>query len=338
MKPIILPKYLDLKSSLEFGEKLNSSKGNTDYLFDFSPLKYIGPFGLVYISSCIEDLCNRCPNNEPEGTGYENLGYPAHMGFFKIFDLDHGNSPGQAKGSDRYIPITILDALEIRRESASSGIAIGSIIEKESQRLATVLSQEVEGDVYETLAYSMREILRNAVEHSHSNSVRFCAQYFPKQDRVEVVILDKGRGIKKSFERNPYINPQSHKEAINYSLMPGVSGTAFKGSKINARKDDWKNSGYGLYMTTRICRLGGDFFIGSYDSGILLHTGRKKYLKLSHNGTLLRLTIKPSQATNLRSRLLQFSNEGKVIASQIQGTVLTPSSASHMLTMDYLEE
>ncbi|MFC5049138.1 ATP-binding protein [Rubritalea spongiae] len=257
------------------------------------------------------------------------------MGFFKIFDLDHGNDPGAANGANRYIPITILDANAIRRESAQTGDAIGQIVEEKSQQITAVLTQEVDGDLHDTLAYAIREILRNAVEHSHSDCVRFCAQLYPRMDRVEVVILDKGRGILPSFAMNPFVDPSTDREAINISLMPGVSGTAFKGSKINTRTDDWKNSGYGLYMTNRICRMGGDFFIGSNSAGVLLEDGKKIDYRFHHQGTLLRLTIKPSRVANLKSRLLEFSEQGKASATRLRGTVLHPSTASHMLTVDY---
>ena len=337
MKTITVPNRLNLARALEFGARLNQLPGGVDYNFDFSKLRFVGPLGLVYISSCIEDLCERCPDNEPNGEGFEQQSYAAHMGFFKIFDLDFGNSPGQAAGSNRYIPITILDGHQVRRDSAASGEAIGSIIEKESQRVAAVLCQEVDGDIHDTLAFAIREILRNAVEHSHSQTVRYCAQFYPTQDRVEVVILDKGRGIKESFVKNPFIQPDTHRNALNYALLPGVSGTAFKGSKINSRKDEWKNSGYGLYMTNKICRSGGDFFIASGNSGILLEQSKKSDFSISHAGTLLRLTIRPSRVANLNSRLLAFSEDGKIQAAKIKGTVVTPSTASQMLTLDYRE-
>lgn len=337
MVEVNFPSSLNLQNSLKFGSYINSLAGGVDYAFDFGALRYIGPLGLVYISSCIEELGLRCSDNEPTGFNFEHLRYPAHMGFFQVFDLDHGNLPGEGESTSRCIPITVLNAQEIRAESAGTGTAIGSIVEVESKRLASVLIQEAEGDLLDTVAYSIREILRNAVEHSHTKTVRYCAQYYPGGDTVEVAILDKGRGILESFKNNPYVEPSSHREAINFSLLPGVSGTAFKGSKINTRKDDWKNSGYGLYMTNRICRLGGDFFIGSQDSGVSLKEAGKEYHKVSHNGTMLRLTIRASEVSNLTSRLLGFSEEGKVWASRLRGTVLTPSSASHMLTVDYQE-
>ena len=118
--------------------------------------------------------------------------------------------------------------------------------------------------------------------------------------------------------------------------MPGVSGTAFKGSK-KLRDDMWQNSGYGLYMSSRVCRMGGSFFIGSHDDGLFLSSwsaapSGKVYHKFGFAGTCVRLIIKPSQVSNLSSRLNQFSLEGRAIAERHAGTVLEASTASQMVT------
>ncbi|WP_092949868.1 hypothetical protein [Roseateles sp. YR242] len=52
--------------------------------------------------------------------------YAAHMGFFRSFDLAYGNAPGQAKGSENYLPITIFDSREVEREAFEQGIEVGN--------------------------------------------------------------------------------------------------------------------------------------------------------------------------------------------------------------------
>lgn len=88
------------------------------------------------------------------------------------------------------------------------------------------LAQRVEGDLHDTLAFCIREILRNAVEHSHTEKVRFAAQYWPTLDRVEFAVLDHSRGIRAALGPNPHVNPKNDREALNLALMPGVSGTS----------------------------------------------------------------------------------------------------------------
>lgn len=338
LKPFYFRSSLDLRESLETAQALRAIVSGQPTTFDFSQIRFVGPFGMVYLSTCIEDTVKRLGPGNAFAKGHKNQNYLVHMGFFRAFGLAHGNLPGQATCNSRYVPITDLDALEIRKESAQSGIPIGALLEEKAQQIAAVLSQQVGGDFHDTLAFAIREILRNAVGHSHSLVVRYCAQYWPSLNRVEVAILDHGRGIQSSLSQNPYIESSSDREAINHSLMPGVSGTAFKGSKIN-RKDIWGNSGYGLCVTSRICRLGGDFFIGSHSSSLRLSSSpqkkEKEYLPFGFDGTALRLTIRPSEAANLQSRLKQFSLEGAKAAAQIRGTVLKASTTSQMLTSDF---
>lgn len=313
---------------------LQSLEPGIDYTFDFSSIKFTGPFGLVYVATCMEDAAIRLQPCRLRARGHLTHGYLSHMGFFRTFGLNHGNLPGEAKGSFHYHPITEIDCLEIKRESAQSGVAIGELVEGRSQKLAEVLSHRKSGDVHDTLAFCIREILRNAVEHSHSKHLRFAAQYWPTRDRVELAVLDHGRGIKEALSTNPFIKPKTDREALNYALLPGVSGTAFKGSRIN-RKDVWGNSGFGLYMTNRICRMGGDFFIGSRDASVFLSPAKKDYFGFRFDGTVLRLAIKPSRVRNLKDRLREFSAEGSRIAAQMYGSVINASAASQMVTSDF---
>lgn len=123
-------------------------------------------------------------------------------------------------------------------------------------------------------------------------------------------------------------------DAIHAALLPSVSGKMFKGIKVR-KNDVWQNSGYGLYMTSRLCRHGGNFFIGSGDSSFQLQGQNKTYFNFSHKGTIIRLVMRPSQIGTLNEKLLQFSKEGKEIAKGIKGTKLLASKASQMLTNDF---
>lgn len=339
MKTIVFPSGVGLEASLEISKVISELPSGTEVLFDFSKVRWIGPFGMILISTCIEDAGRRLGPGSCYATGHEGQSYLAHMGFFRAFGLNHGNRPGQAKGSSTYRPITDFDCTPYYQMAVQGGVALGELMEEEAKRMSSVLVQNVEGDLFDTLSFAIREMLRNALEHSQTKVIRVCAQYWPANDQVEVAILDHGRGIKASLSRNPFIKCQTDKDALNYALMPGVSGTAYKGSK-RMRDDMWQNSGYGLYMTSRICRLGGSFFIGSHADGLLLSAddsapNGKKYFKFGFAGTCVRLIIKPSRLSNLSSRLKQFSLEGRLLAEKISGTVLEPSTASQMVTSDY---
>jgi hypothetical protein len=120
--------------------------------------------------------------------------------------------------------------------------------------------------------------------------------------------------------------------------MPAVSGKAFKGAPRQNVAKHWKNSGFGLYMTSRLCRNGGNFFIASGDSGVLLTTGSggKRVFATSFSGTAIRMTIRTDQVANLNDVLRRYREEGFEIQKKYQEIVdIDPSSASLMLSHDF---
>ena len=164
------------------------------------------------------------------------------------------------------------------------------------------------------------------------------AHYFPTKGRTEVAILDRGIGLRASLSPNPHVDATTDKSAINYALMPAVSGKAFKGAKRLAKRGPWTNSGFGLYMTSRICRNGGNFFIASGETGMLLTTGKegKRYIPTTLSGTAVRLIIKTENLDSLRDSLAKFRDDGFEIQQKYREIVrIDPSSASLMLSQDF---
>ncbi len=291
---------------------------------------------MLLISSEFRKLARR--ENAPTFvcSNFEHMTYAAHMGFFKSFGIEHGNAPGEAPGSARYLPITVFEIEDVEREAALKGIEVGNQIESTSQRLSAMLCGSEEGPLFDTLTYSIREIMRNAVEHSRAERFGICAQHWPSKHRVEVAILDRGIGIRNTLSRNPHIDVSDDKKALNFALMPAVSGKAFKGSKVR-RRGNWTNSGFGLYMTNRICRNGGNFFIASGDAGMLLTKGEgKRYFGCGLDGTAVRMVIDTSQLPQLRDSLHRYKEEGFEFQRKYKEIVdIDPSSASLMLSEDF---
>jgi hypothetical protein len=257
------------------------------------------------------------------------------MGFFQAMGLDYGKAPGQARGSSRYLPLTIINCAELRNQAEMAAAEVGDIVEVKSRHLSSMLCGESEGIVFDTLTYSVREMMRNVVEHSEADQFGLCAQYWPSKNRVEVAIIDRGIGLRESLRGNPHLDASDDKKAINYALMPAVSGKAFKGSRIR-QKGHWANSGFGLYMTSRICRNGGNFFACSGQTGMMLTAKAKKYFDCHFKGTAVRLVVKTDQLANLRNALETYRREGYEIQSKYKEIVrIDPSSASLMLSEDF---
>jgi len=106
----------------------------------------------------------------------------------------------------------------------------------------------------------------------------------------------------------------------------------FRGKRSNPY-DFWENSGYGLYMTSKLCGNGGSFFISSGESGLLLEGGNKKFFELCHHGTILRLKLDTSKLVPISNALRKYKEEGEAIARELKlGGNVSASKASSVVS------
>ncbi|KAB7683161.1 hypothetical protein GBN23_02995 [Plesiomonas shigelloides] len=311
--------------------------GAQEVLIDFSSMGRIEPFAMVYVAKHIRDFNRKNKTTIVKCTGHKNKGYAANMAFFRAFGLKHGREPNCKDGNESFVPFTILRIQTIVDEASKEWKDAQDIIEKRSEHLAKILSREEDGKLVDALTFSIREIMRNVFEHSQSRSIEYCAQYWPTYHKVEIAIVDNGIGLRNSLSANPFIQVQCDSDAIQQALMPAISSKNFKGARIN-RNDPWHNSGFGLYMISRICRLGGNFLICSGDHGISLSEHGKQHIELGHriHGTAVRMVLNTSKLTDLSQMLSKFRDEGYEIAKEIKGVgMYTASAASQMLSRDF---
>lgn len=331
-----IPQNLSLYNALNFCNRLWDLEDSEEYTFDFVNLGHVEPFTMAYVANELKRFRETKPLSSFTALNHQNKSYAAHMGFFRAFGLKFGNEPGQAAGSSTYIPLTIINVSDLQREAADSYNHIGNVIEAKSERIAKLLTRQNGGDLVDTLTFSIREILRNVVEHSESEVIEYCAQYWPRKNLVEFAVLDIGNGIMQGLSSNPYLKIKSERDALHLAIFPGVSGKMYKGVK-KRKNDEWQNSGFGLYMTSRICRNGGNFFIASNDKSIFLDGKSKKDLQCKYQGTALRLRIDTSKISTYSEMLSKYRNEGYAAAKKFAGKddAIEPSTASTMLARDF---
>lgn len=327
---IPVPKNLGFNQTLAFLDIIRAQPRDKKLVFDFENLSYISPFGLIMISAFVEILVKRCTSGSVYVKNHKHLSYQSHMGFFKAFGVDFGNAPGEAKGSGTHIPITIQNVTTIHKNAVLGGMPIGQVVHDHTNKLAKVLAHADEGDLVDTFTYSLQEIVRNVAEHSESKIVEYCAQYWPTQDRAELAILDRGIGICATLKNNPHLVIEDEQHAINLSLLPGISGKNYKGSKQKIT-GNWQNSGYGLYMTSCMCRSGGEFFIGSRGASVLLKEETQTHLPFNFSGTVVRMVFKPSAIGKVKETLAAYNAQGTEISKSIKGKAISASLASQML-------
>lgn len=332
-----IPQNLSLVNALNFCNRLWDLEYSDEYAFDFINLGRVEPFTMAYVANELKRFRKTRPESRFTALNHQNKSYAAHMGFFKAFGLNFGNEPGEASGSSTYLPLTILNVRDLKQEAVDSYDNVGNVIEAKSELIAKILTRKESGDLVDTLTFSIREIIRNVVEHSGSEIIEYCAQYWPTKNLVELAVLDTGDGIMHGLSTNPYLSISNERDALHLAMLPGVSGKMYKGVK-KRKNDEWQNSGFGLYMTSRICRNGGDFFIASNNKSIFLDSKSKSDLECKYKGTALRLRIDTSNIYSYSEMLARYRNEGYISAKKFSGKdAIEPSIASTMLARDFQE-
>lgn len=337
MPVINYPSTCDVKAIFEFCNEIEKYCGENQVVIDFSNMGRIEPFTMVYAAKYIRDFNRRNSDTVVSCIGHKTKVYAANMAFFRAFGLKHGREPNCVEGNDRFVPFTILRIQTIVNEASKEFEAEQQIIERRSAHMAEILSQQNSGNLVDALTFSIREIMRNVYEHSKSKRIEYCAQYWPYYGKVEIAIIDNGIGLKVSLQDNPHIQIENHCDAIQQALMPAISSKNYKNAIIDT-SDPWHNSGFGLYMINRICRLGGSFLICSGDHAIKLDEGGKEHIDLPHicRGTAVRMVLNTSKLTELSSMLAKFRSDGYEIAKQIKGVgMYEASAASQMLSRDF---
>jgi hypothetical protein len=297
-----------------------------EYKFDFAEVKFVTPTWLILVGSALRRFRGHHPQAHRRAINYRHMGYAAHMGFFQYFGVQFGLKPAEAGGSDSYVPITEVSVCDLKSRAAKNFAAAGDVIEEESRRLSLILTLGEDGDLTDTLTYSIREIVRNVVEHSGAKGYTFAAQYWPSLQRAEIVVSDPGCGILQSLRENPKLSIVNETDAIKLATLPGISSKSWR---RQSRSDAWANSGYGLFMTQRLCGLGGEFGLMSGNAALRVNRAGFEISETLAPGTTVVMGLDTSQLGNLANRLREFRDEGRIIARQIAGADdFGPSAAS----------
>lgn len=337
MAIINYPDTCNVNAIFKFCSEVEKNSGSNELVINFSSMSRIEPFTMVYISKVIRDFNKNNVNTSVKCRGFKDKKYAANMAFFRSFGLKHGREPNCTEGSERFVPYTILRVQTIVDEASQEWEVEQNIIERRSEKLAQILAQQETSDLVDALTFSIREIMRNVYEHSQSKSIEYCAQYWPYYNKVEIAISDNGIGLKNSLKVNPFIQVKSDSDAIQQALMPAISSKNYKGARVDTN-DPWHNSGFGLYMINRICRLGGSFLICSGNHAIKLCEDGKEHIKLEHNynGTAVRMVLNTNKLETLGVMLSKFRKEGYEVAKKIKGVgIYEASAASQMLSRDF---
>lgn len=332
--------YLTAPAALDFARQLNCADIGEEVEFSAN-LKWVEPFGALLTATAIKQLRDK-HKEIPFRLQYHDTdagSYAAHIGYFKSISnkIEIGNQPGEAKGSENYIPITALDLSKIQMDCSPDGriLEIGDAIEIKAKSLAKVLCRDSE-EMILLMTYLIREMIRNIPEHADTMTAWICGQYWPAKQKAEIAIVDEGIGIRSSLRKNQahsaYI--QTDEDAILCAVKPGIS-QAFIPSRQNRSSDVWANSGFGLYMVSEICRkLQGLFWLASGEKFVCINSSGEQTIGDTHiSGTAIRMTFSTQNLKSSRNIIQEIASLGEQQARTIRNAFKKASVPSKGLVL-----
>lgn len=263
----------------------------TKIAFDFASVAFVSPGWMLLIAKALRNFRQTQPGIKCRAIGRSAtpaMRYASHAGFFDAFGVKWGQRSGNVAPNETFLPVTNIRIDELRAEAAAYAHH-GDILQDEAERLASLLtrSSSSSGDAIEIVAYAIREIARNVVEHSGSDNFRFAAQWWPASGDAEIAIDDDGIGLAASFRESGRHVVADDREALTLAVAPGVTSAFVSKHSM----DEWANSGFGLYMTRGLCGGAGRFTLTG-NSTTLVAEGDSDRMVPSHlPGTLVVLRL-----------------------------------------------
>jgi anti-sigma regulatory factor (Ser/Thr protein kinase) len=189
-----------------------------DVIFDATHLAFASPLDLVAVTSWASTSCAKgqvvhldFPSNMDVRNYLSRMNVVAHLEAAGVlFD----RTAPRIHRNDR---ANVL--IEVRR------IDVADDVEEFSHDALTLLRRHITKHEAAVALRMLGELLGNAAEHANSaTGVFVCAQVY--QHQLELAVADAGIGVRAHLTRNPKYRHVDEVEALDYALMPGVSGTS----------------------------------------------------------------------------------------------------------------
>ena len=295
---------------------------------DFSPLTWSYPMAMLVAGSYFRRWIEirRSHNLKTTHSGISKQKnahtYLMHLGFFDYVGMENvGKKLGQTKGNTKYLPIRKITLKELNDSIKDTGESLIDAINFISGTLATVLSGEECGEIKKTFSYSIREIIRNTLEHSDSDYCFICAQKWAN-GQSEIAIIDEGYGIHKPLS---IVYDVVEDEILHYAIKPGVT----RADKLTEKENIHNNSGFGLYVLSELGSSFGWFCVGSGKKMLNCEKQNTKVSDLFFSGTFVgvHLNSHPKSFRGVLQDIVQIgekesAKEGRIsAASELSKTI-----------------
>lgn len=282
------------------------------YTINVAAIQHFEPIAMLLLGSALRELQQRDDGKvHVEFVGRDDIqrqghAYAARMGFWWSIGEDPEPPIRSTNPSGATIPITRVLYSDLFRQSGGRDPVRSGLVSKAAAQAATSLcGSDKPSPLWDALEYSLREMFRNTFEHSRSDAIWYTASTRPRKDDVQLAIADQGCGIRKSLQDSGLYEFRDDAEAIERALRPGVSRNERRQrseEELNRIREEfpgqdpteWDNSGYGLTLTTELCRHAGQYTVVSGNASVSYN--RASIVSFaSHKGTALRFVLQPSR-------------------------------------------
>lgn len=324
---IVYPSDFSPSNIIDFSRKLQELIVEPSEVFiDFSHTGYSYPFTTLLLAEKIRSFVSerKSLGLKTSASGLnassEPLSYLRHIGFFQFIGLKNvGKKPGQAPGSQRYLPITQIEKMKLLRDA--KGSTVQEAVKTRSEHLAGMIFDDDDVWAQNMLAYCFREIIRNVFEHAQTDYCCLMAQKWHTGE-VEVAIVDTGIGILASLEEAFQFDSTEH--ALQEAIKPGVSRV--KGPQ---RGSVWDNSGFGLYVLSELGSRYGEFSVVSSGKWMRCRNGALMFDDMAFGGTAIQLRLSTRDAVYFPNILQGIVTTGETEHGKTRnGRTITASKMS----------
>lgn len=314
---IVVKRLVTIDEAMGYVAKIQDFLNAEKLVFVFSPLEYV-----KMISVCLfaRELRQAVKYRKQLGLptysrGHDDsksvpLSYLSFIGFFDFIGLDgigmKVRHEAEVTCRNPYLAITRYDYRRFKVWAEYDSFRSEyDFISEEASKISLLLTKNACSQ-NQIVSYALREIMRNAYEHSGSVDFYVMGQTW-SNGSAELVIMDDGCGILKSLAKK-YPTLATEKAAIIEAMKPGVSGSDFGHNRYN-------NSGFGLYVLSEFSSQHGHMCIAS---GKTLLTRDKSGVNTSSvwdDGTLVGIHL-DEIPDNAQEEMEHIIRKGDIISQQ----------------------
>lgn len=323
-----IPKTLDYTAVNELLPSLSIDDSPRAEI-DFSQLNFSYPLAMLMLAGALRKFAQQ-RGQRGYSTAVSGLSasipahtYLEHLGFFDFIHLPGHTKLGVAQGNSNYMPIRRIARADFHVKLGENKKLHDALIE-EADVLALVLAGDhlQQHEVRRSLAYSIKEIVRNVFEHSGKSECYVAGQRWG-DGRVEIVIMDEGVGILKTISESFAVG--SDQQALEYAIKPGVS--RLSGSPAALEASD--NAGLGLFVLSEIGKRFGKFALGSGTAALRQEQHKGITLDATNfPGTFVGIHLN-ARPTNFRVVLDEIVEQGESNAAR-EGLPIKRSGSSKL--------